>query len=91
MAKRVATAQLSPTAFFTSVSPFDPEARAVLEAAAVAVGAFVVELGEELQRQVAVRAVDVDDVEACPLGANRGVDVHLDQVPDVVLVGPRAG
>ena len=42
----------------------DPEARAVLERAAVGVGALVVERREELQRQIAVAAVDVDDVEA---------------------------
>ena len=66
--------------------PFDPEARPVLEAAAVAVGSLVVELRQELERQIAVRAVDVDDVEARALGADRSVDVHLDQVLDVVLV-----
>ncbi len=41
----------------------DPEARAVLERAPVGVGALVVEGREELQRQIAVAAVDVDDVE----------------------------
>ena len=65
----------------------EPEARPVLEAAAVLVGALVVELGQELERQIAVRAVDVDDVEARTLGADCGVDIHLDQVLDVVFVG----
>ena len=41
----------------------EPEARAVLEGAAVLVGPPVVERREELERQVAVPAVDVDDVE----------------------------
>ena len=50
----------------------EQEARAVLERAAVLVRALVVEGREELERQVAVPAVDVDDVEpglARPLGA----------------------
>ena len=64
----------------------EPEARPVLEAAAVLVGTLVVELGQELERQIAVRAVDVDDVEARALGANRGINIHLDQVLDVVFV-----
>ncbi len=42
----------------------EPEARAVLERAAVGVRALVVEGREELKRQVRVPAVDVDDVEA---------------------------
>ena len=63
-----------------------PEAGAVLEAAAVLVRALVVEGGEELQRQVRVGAVDVDDVEARLAGAHGGVDVHLLDELDVVLV-----
>ena len=41
-----------------------PEARAVAQRPAVLVRPLVVEGREELQRQEAVRAVDVDDVEA---------------------------
>ena len=42
----------------------EPEARPVLERASVLVRALVVEGRKELKRQVAVAAVDVDDVEA---------------------------
>src|SRR5437868_1566670 len=55
----------------------EPESRAVLERAAVLVGPLVVVRRKELQRQEAVRAVDVDDVEAGVAGAARGCGVHL--------------
>ena len=63
-----------------------PEARPVLERAAVAVGASVVVRREELERQVRMGAVDVDDVEAGLARADRGVDVHLLDGVDVVLI-----
>ena len=46
------------------VDDFEGEAHAVLAAAAVLVGALVGERREELVDQVAVGAVDFDDVEA---------------------------
>ena len=61
---RTAIAQSSPTASRTDLEHLEPEARAVLERAAVLVGALVVERRQELGQQVAVAAVDVDDVEA---------------------------
>ncbi len=63
-----------------------PEAGAVLERAAVLVRALVVVGRQELLRQVRVRAVDVDDVEPGRARPLRGVDVHLLDVADVVLV-----
>ncbi len=63
-----------------------PEARAVLERAAVLVGAVVVVRRQELLRQIRVRAVDVDDVEAGRAGTLRRVDIHLLHVANVVLV-----
>ena len=63
-----------------------PEARAILERAAVLVGATVVVRRQELERQVGVRAVDVDDVEAGLTRPQRRVDVHLLDGVDVVLV-----
>ena len=50
----------------------EPEASAVLERAAVLVSALVVVGREELQRQEAVGAVDIDDVEAGCHGPARG-------------------
>ena len=50
--------------FADDLERLEPEPRSVLQGAAVLVGALVVEGGEELQRQVAVAAVDVDDVES---------------------------
>ena len=63
-----------------------PEARAVLEGAAVLVRAPVVVRRQELLRQVGVGAVDVDDVEARLTGALGGLDVEPLHRPDVVLV-----
>jgi hypothetical protein len=63
-----------------------PEACAVLEGAAVLVRALVVVGREELQRQVGVRAVDVDDVEAGLAGADGGIDVVALDERDVVAV-----
>ena len=51
---------------------FEPEAGAVLQAAAIFVGAPVLERGVELRDQVAVRGVDLDAVEARLLRARRG-------------------
>jgi hypothetical protein len=67
-----------------------PEAGAVLERAPVLVRALVVVGGEELERHVRVRAVDVDDVEARVARPQRSVDVHLLELEDVVLIH-RAG
>ena len=63
-----------------------PEARPVLERAAVLVGAPVVERREELHGQVAVGAVDVDDVEPGLAGPpGRGRPVLLDAADVVAL------
>ena len=51
----------------------EAEARAVLQRAAVVVGAAVVERREEVRRQVAVRAVDLDEVEPGALRQLGGV------------------
>src|SRR5919106_1695507 len=63
-----------------------PEAGAVLERAAVLVRAAVVVRRQELLRQVGVRAVDVDDVEAGFPRALRGLDVEALHLADVVSV-----
>ena len=61
----------------------EPEARTVLQRAAVRIGALVVERREELQRQVAVAAVDVDDVEARVVRELRGANPVLAHPADV--------
>jgi hypothetical protein len=66
---------------------FDPEARPVLERATISVGAAIVVVREELQRQVAVRAVDVDDVKSRLDRAFCARNVEALQMLDVVLVG----
>src|SRR5207248_5758961 len=48
--------------FAGELERLEPEARPVRERPAVLVGSLVVERGEELQRQKAVRPVHVDDV-----------------------------
>src|SRR5919202_303549 len=63
-----------------------PEAGTVLERPAVLVGALVVERGQELLRQIGMRSVDVDDVEARGASALGRIDVHLLHGTDVVFV-----
>ena len=85
-AKRVAMAQSLPTALAHLFQRLEPEARAVLERAAVLVLALVVVLRQELQRQVGMRAVDVDDVEAGIARAHRRIDVVLLHLRDIVEI-----
>ncbi len=63
----------------------EPEAGAVLQAAAVFVGAAVFERRMELRDQVAVRGVDLDAVEAGLLRAHRGGDVCGGRLRDARL------
>jgi hypothetical protein len=73
---------------------FQPQAGAVLERAAIAVGAAVEMARERLHRQRAVGAVQIDDVEAGIDGAARGLGMHGDdaaQVRDLGLVGVGVG
>ena len=67
-----------------------PEAGAVLERAAVAVGSLVVEGRQELERQVRVPAVDVDDVEPGVPDELRRTDPVAPDAPDVVELHPLA-
>jgi len=64
----------------------EPEARPILERAAVRVGAAVAERREELHRQVAVGAVHVDDVEASIARAESRGNVRVLDAHDVVEV-----
>ena len=64
----------------------EPEARPVRQRPAVLVRALVVERGEELQRQEAVRAVHVDDVEPGVTGAARRRRVETLELPDAGAV-----
>ena len=83
---RVATVHSPSDGLPRQLEELQPEARAVLERAAVLVGAPVVERREELHGQVAVRPVDVDDVEAGLAGPpGRGRPVLLDAADVVAL------
>ena len=78
--------ELASDACSDHLQELEPEARPVLERAAVLVRAPVVERREELHGQVAVRAVDVDDVEpglARPSRRRGPVGLHA---PDVVAL-----
>ncbi len=65
----------------------DPEAGAVIEAAAVLVGTLVVVGVEPLHRAVSVCAVDVHQIEAGITGAQRGIDILLLQAVQLIDVG----
>src|ERR1019366_373411 len=56
---------------------FEPEPRAIFQRSAVFVFALVVVGREKLQRQVGVRAVNIDDIEAGLTRAQRRIDVVL--------------
>ena len=64
----------------------DPEACPILQRAAVAVGALVVIRREKLQRQIGMRAVNVDDIESGIARATGGVYVELLHLCDVVEI-----
>src|SRR5262249_5506877 len=59
------------------------QAGAILQAAAVFVGALVEAAGDELHGEVAVAGIDVDDVEAGAYGTFGGIGLPAAQVPDV--------
>ena len=65
----------------------DPEAGAVLERAAIAVGAPVEVARQGMGRKHAGGAVDIEDVEAGIDGALRRIGVHLHDPADVVGAG----
>src|SRR5436190_2078162 len=70
----------------------DAEAHAIEVGAAVLVVAAVGERGEELVHQVAVRAVDLEHVEAGLLGPPRGLRPGVHELGDLVACqGARGG
>ena len=69
---------------FHRAQHLEPEPRPVLEAAAIGVGAPVLERGDELRDQVAVRGMDFDAIEAGLLGARRGRSEAGDGERDVL-------
>ena len=50
--------------FFHFIQSFNPEACTVFERTTVAISTFIVIRRQELQRQIRVRAVDIDDIKA---------------------------
>ena len=82
-AMRTAIAQSSPISASHPLDRLEPEPAAVLERAAVGVGAAVEDRREELGRQVGVRAVDVEDVEARRAGPPGGGDPLVLDAADV--------
>jgi len=74
------------------IDDLEQEVGAVFKAAAVGVGALVGERREELVEQIAVRGVDLDDVESCGVGALRGLGKGLNDGVDARLIeGLRGG
>ena len=71
---RIPTWKPSPVAARMPVEHLDQGTHPVVEGAAVAVAALVA-LVEELGEEEAVRAVELDTVEARPLGPHRGRDI----------------
>ncbi len=69
-----------------SVGHFEQEAGAVLDRAAVLVRPMVRTVLEELVRQVAVGAVDLDAVEAGDPGVLSGLAIGFDDVGDLAQV-----
>ena len=80
----VADAELGPDRLPDRAHDLEPEAGAVLERAAVDVLAVVDRRGEELRRQHAVGAGDLDPVEPGLLRAPRRLREHLDDVGDLL-------
>ena len=70
----------------TASTTSSSEADAVLEAAAVGVGALIGERREELVNQVAVGGVDLDEVKAGGEGAMRGLGEGVDDGVDSGLI-----
>ena len=66
------------------VGHFQHQARAVFDRAAVAVGALVAAVLQELVEQIAVGAMDLDAVEAGRLGVLRALAEGLDDRRDFV-------
>ena len=80
----VADAEVRPDRLADRPHHLEPEARAVLERPAVVVGAVVDGGGEELGREHAVRAGDLDAVEPGLLRAARGLREHVDDLGDLL-------
>ena len=72
---------------FNLFDGLEPKTGAILERAAIYIGPLIGERREELGRQNAVRAVDIDNIKARlhrPLGR---LDIHLLKIEDVLFVG----
>ena len=73
-------------ALFQGVEKLEPETRPILERAAVFVGAVIELLDQELERQVGIRADELDIIETRLTRALGGLDMKPDDVLDVVVV-----
>ena len=75
---------------FDGAQHVEAEARAVFERAAVLVVAAVLERGEELRDQIAVRGVDLDAIEAGRLRPRGGVREGRDRLGDALAASSPA-
>ncbi len=71
---------------FDFLDGLEPKTGAVLERAAIFIRTLVGQWREELHRQNAVRAIDINDIKSCLHRPLCGIDIQLLKIQDIALV-----